>query len=164
MLGAVKKSTSAGLLLFRVQSDGLEVLLVHLGGPYFAKKDAGAWFVPKGEVEDDEELLTAAKREFHEETGFVAKPPFIALGSVRHKSGKVVHVWGFQGDCDPSRIASNTFTMEWPPKSGRRQTFPEIDRAAFYSASEAMEKMHPIELEFLTRLERECRVRGLLSG
>jgi predicted NUDIX family NTP pyrophosphohydrolase len=148
--------------MFRVGGEGLEVLLVHLGGPYFAKKDAGAWFVPKGEVEGDEDLLTAAKREFTEETGFATKPPFIALGSVRHTSGKVVHAWAFQGDCDPSRVASNMFTIEWPPKSGRRQTFPEVDRAAFFTVTTAAEKMHVVEVEFVGRLERACRERGLM--
>jgi predicted NUDIX family NTP pyrophosphohydrolase len=143
---------SAGLLLFRRRSDGVEILLVHLGGPFWTKKDAGAWFVPKGEVNPGEETQAAARREFAEETGLTPDANLIALGSVKHKSGKTVHAWAFEGDCDPAAIRSNTFEMEWPPRSGKMREFPEIDRAAFFTIEGAREKMHPSEFEFVTRL------------
>ena len=142
---------SAGMLMFRL-SLALEVLLVHLGGPFWAKKDAGAWFVPKGEIEPGEEILETAKREFREETGIEPKEPFLPLGSVKNKSGKVITVWAFRGDCDPSRIRSNTFQMEWPPRSGKMAEFPEIDRAAFYALEEAKQEIHSAERPFLERL------------
>jgi predicted NUDIX family NTP pyrophosphohydrolase len=143
---------SAGLLMFRA-SPALEVLLVHLGGPFWAKKDAGAWFVPKGEIETGEEPLNAAKREFQEETGIAPHEPFLALGSVKNKSGKTITAWAFRGDGDPAKIRSNTFRMEWPPRSGKMAEFPEIDRAAFYTLSEAKEKMNTAEAVFLQRLQ-----------
>ncbi|HXX20881.1 MAG TPA: NUDIX domain-containing protein [Candidatus Acidoferrum sp.] len=150
---------SAGLVMYRIRSGALEILLVHLGGPFWAKKDAGAWFIPKGEIAPGEDELSAAQREFHEETGFkLASPtrgpvgPFIPLGTVKHKSGKAVTAWAFQGDCDPSALKSNTFKMEWPPRSGKQQEFPEVDRAAFFTLEAAREKMHPAEFEFLLRL------------
>jgi predicted NUDIX family NTP pyrophosphohydrolase len=146
--------TSAGLVMYRIRNGLLEVLLVHPGGPFWVKKDDGAWFVPKGEVEPGEDEMAAAKREFVEETGIVPpEGPFIPLGRVKHKSGKVVVAWAFAGDCDPGAIRSNTFAMEWPPRSGRQQEFPEVDRAAFYTVEEARVKMHPAEFELLTRLE-----------
>jgi predicted NUDIX family NTP pyrophosphohydrolase len=148
---------SAGLLMFRT-SPALEVLLVHLGGPFWTKKDAGAWFVPKGEIESGEDTLAAAKREFQEETGIEPQGPFLALGSVKHKSGKTVVAWAFRGDCDPSQIRSNTFRMEWPPRSGKMMEFPEIDRARFFTMEEARERIHSAEAEFLQRLP------GLLSN
>jgi predicted NUDIX family NTP pyrophosphohydrolase len=144
--------TSAGLLLYRRRNDQWEVLLVHLGGPFWAKKDAGAWFMPKGEVNPGEDQLTAAKREFQEETGLAPGAEFLELGSVKHKSGKRVCAWAFEGDCDPSVLRSNTFQMEWPPRSGKTREFPEIDRAAFFTIEAAREKMHPVEFEFVTRL------------
>jgi len=151
------KSTkvSAGLLLYRRKSRELEFLLVHLGGPFWAKKDEGAWFLPKGEVNPGEDEKAAAIREFQEETGLEVDPTFklIPLGTVKHKSGKVVHAWAFEGDCDPSALRSNTFEMEWPPRSGKKQTFPEIDRAAFFTQVAAEKKMHPTEFEFLGRLD-----------
>lgn len=143
---------SAGLVMYRVRGGEIEVLLVHPGGPFWAKKDAGAWFIPKGEAKADEDLFTTAKREFAEETGLKAEGRFLELGSVKHKSGKTVTAWAFEGNCDPAAIKSNTFTMEWPPRSGRQQEFPEVDRAAFYTIEAAREKMHPAEFEFLTRL------------
>jgi predicted NUDIX family NTP pyrophosphohydrolase len=145
--------TSAGLLMYREQNGQIEVLLVHLGGPFWKNKDRGAWFVPKGEINPGEDLLDAAKREFQEETGLVPRGDFLFLGSVKHKSGKTVHAWGFPGNCDPASLRSNTFEMEWPPKSGRMATFPEIDRAGFFTLEAAREKMHPAELEFLSRLK-----------
>jgi predicted NUDIX family NTP pyrophosphohydrolase len=149
---------SAGLLMYRTTSAGLEVLLVHLGGPFWAKKDAGAWFVPKGEVHPGEDELAAAKREFAEETGLAPGGTLLPLGNVRHKSGKKVSAWAFEGDCDPTTLHSNTFQMEWPPRSGKMREFPEIDRAAFFTIEAAREKMHPAEFEFLPRLaERIAR-------
>src|SRR5690348_17992937 len=143
---------SAGLLMYRVRDGKVEVLLVHLGGPFWAKKDAGAWFVPKGEVEPGEDELAAAKREFREETGFEPGDELQPLGSVKHKSGKTVSAWAFEGDYDPAAIRSNTFSMEWPPKSGKQQEFPEVDRAAFFTVEQAREKIHPAEFEFIRRL------------
>jgi predicted NUDIX family NTP pyrophosphohydrolase len=145
---------SAGLLMYRQRAGQLEVLLVHLGGPFWAKKDAGAWFVPKGEVNPGEEELAAARREFAEETGIEAGTELLPLGSVTHKSGKKVTAWAFAGDCDPTTLRSNTFEMEWPPRSGKKRTFPEIDRAGFFTVEAAREKMHPAEFEFLPRLTK----------
>ena len=144
--------TSAGLILYRMQSGKLEVLLVHPGGPFWGKKDEGAWFVPKGELNVGEEPLAGAKREFEEETGLKPEGEFLALGSVKQKSGKTIVAWAFEGDCDPSSIKSNTFTIEWPPKSGRRQEFPEIDRAGFFTVTQAEAKMHPVEYPLVLRL------------
>jgi len=150
------KSTkvSAGLILYRRRNGQLEFLLVHLGGPFWAKKDDGAWFIPKGEVNPGEDEKTAALREFREETGLDVHPALelISLGTVKHKSGKLVHAWALEGDCDPSAMHSNTFEVEWPPRSGKKQTFPEIDRAAFFTHAAAEKKMHPTEFEFLSRL------------
>ena len=143
---------SAGLLMYRKRNQQLEVLLVHLGGPFWAKKDAGAWFVPKGEVNPGEDELAAAKREFAEETGLVPAENLVPLGSVKHKSGKKVSAWAFEGNCDPAALRSNTFQMEWPPRSGKTREFPEIDRAAFFTLDAAREKMHPAEFEFASRL------------
>jgi predicted NUDIX family NTP pyrophosphohydrolase len=143
---------SAGLLMYRKRNQQLEVLLVHLGGPFWAKKDAGAWFVPKGEVNPGEDELSAAKREFQEETGLAPGADLLPLGSVRHKSGKKVSAWAFEGDCDPAVLRSNTFQMEWPPHSGKMREFPEIDRAALFTIEAAREKMHPTEFEFISRL------------
>jgi predicted NUDIX family NTP pyrophosphohydrolase len=145
---------SAGLLLYRTNHGQMEVLLVHLGGPFWKNKDRGAWFVPKGEVNPGEDLLDAAKREFQEETGITPQGDFVSLGSVKHKSGKTVHAWAIEGDCDPRTLKSNAFEMEWPPKSGRMAIFPEIDRAEFFSAGAAKEKMHPAEFEFISRLKK----------
>lgn len=144
---------SAGLLMYRVSKGGLEVLLVHPGGPYWVNKDAGAWFIPKGEVAPGEDDAAAAMREFTEETGLAPRGPFLMLGTVRHKSGKTVTAWAFRGDCDPSTLTSNTFSIEWPPHSGQQRNFPEIDRAAFFTTSAAKKKMHPAEFEFVSRLE-----------
>jgi predicted NUDIX family NTP pyrophosphohydrolase len=143
---------SAGILMYRKRNQELQVLLVHLGGPFWANKDAGAWFVPKGQVNPGEDELAAAKREFQEETGLAPGAELLALGSVKHKSGKKVSAWAFEGDCDPSALRSNTFQMEWPPRSGKTREFPEIDRAAFFTIEAARESMHPAEFEFVTRL------------
>jgi predicted NUDIX family NTP pyrophosphohydrolase len=127
-------------------------LLVHPGGPFWTKKDLGAWFVPKGEFSDVEEPLTAARREFLEETGIEAKEPFVSLGEVKHKSGKKVFAWAVEGNWDTSLLRSNTIAMEWPPTSGRQQEFPEVDRAEFFDLSDARRKIHEAETPFLTRL------------
>jgi predicted NUDIX family NTP pyrophosphohydrolase len=138
--------------MYRILGGKQEVLLVHLGGPFWKKKDAGAWVIPRGEIEEGEEPLAAAKREFAEETGFESTGPYISLGEVRQKSGKRIHVWAFRGDCDPARLRSNTFEIEWPPKSGKREAFPEVDKAAFFSLGEAKEKIMAGEAVFLERL------------
>jgi predicted NUDIX family NTP pyrophosphohydrolase len=151
---------SAGLLMYRIRNGLLEILLVHLGGPFWAKKDQGAWFLPKGEIAPGEDELSAAKRELKEETGFQPTGPFLALGTVKHKSGKTVTAWAFQGDCDPSALKSNTFTIEWPPRSGKQQEFPEIDRAAFFTIEAAKDKMHPAEFDFATRLAAVLSEKG----
>ncbi len=144
---------SAGLLMYRIRDGVLEVLLVHPGGPFWTRKDAGGWFVPKGEVAPGEDDAAAAIREFTEETGLKPHGPYLTLGAVRHKSGKMVTAWAFEGDCDPSTLVSNTFSMEWPPHSGKQREFPEIDRAAFFSVKLAQQKMHPAEFEFVSRLD-----------
>jgi predicted NUDIX family NTP pyrophosphohydrolase len=145
---------SAGILLFRPAGDGFEVLLVHPGGPFWAKKDAGAWSIPKGEVEDGEEPLACALRELEEEMGTPFSPApeeLIELGSVRQKGGKVVHCWAAPGDFDPAGLHSNTFTMEWPPRSGVEREFPEVDRAEWFGLERAGEKINPAQAEFLAR-------------
>jgi len=145
---------SAGLLMYRIRNGVLEVLLVHPGGPLWAKKDEGAWSIPKGEVDPSEDLLAAARREFQEELGLTAQGTFVRLDPVRQRSGKVVHAWAFEGDCDPTQITSNTFEMEWPPRSGRRQRFPEVDRAAFFDLPTARRKINPAQIPLLEQLER----------
>ena len=135
------KKRSAGVLLYRVSGNRLEVLLVHPGGPYWAKKDAGAWTIPKGEIDEGEDALAAAKRELKEETGLEVAGELVTLAPVKQRGGKTVHAWAAQGDCDPLAITSNTFAMEWPPKSGRMQSFPEVDRAAWFSLDEARAKI-----------------------
>jgi predicted NUDIX family NTP pyrophosphohydrolase len=145
--------TSSGLLMFRKTKEGLQVLLVHPGGPFFQRKDEGAWTIPKGEVTEGEDLLTRAKIEFEEELGFAPSGDWIELGSVKQKGGKVVHAWAFEGDLqDGFELKSNTFQLEWPPRSGRMQTFPEVDKAAFFSAEEARRKMNSAQTVFLDRL------------
>jgi len=144
---------SAGLVMYRITHGEFEVLLVHPGGPFWVKKDEGAWSIPKGEIDAGEDPLAAAKREFEEETGCKAEGPFFELGSVRHKSGKTVTAWAFEGDCDPTQIKSNTFEMEWPPRSGQRKQFPEVDRAEFFTVEKARTKSHLAEFEFVRRLE-----------
>jgi predicted NUDIX family NTP pyrophosphohydrolase len=144
---------SAGLLMYRFRGGELEVFLAHPGGPFFAAKDDGAWSIPKGEFGPGEEPLAAALREFTEETGFAPAGELIPLGTVRQKSGKVVHAWAFEGDRDDSEaIRSNQFEMEWPPGSGRRLEFPEIDRAAFFAPAAARRKILAAQIPFLERL------------
>ena len=145
---------SAGLLVYRRAERGLEVLLVHPGGPYWAKKDDGAWSIPKGEYEPDEDPLHVALREFEEETGKAAPDPAgaVSLGELRQPSGKIVSAWAVQGDVDVSDVHSNTFEMEWPPRSGRTQEFPEVDRAEWFDVETARTKLLRGQLGFIDRL------------
>jgi predicted NUDIX family NTP pyrophosphohydrolase len=148
---------SAGILMFRRCDSALEVFLVHPGGPFWRNKDAGAWSIPKGQFTEGEEPLEAAKREFQEETGFAAHGEFIALGQIKQSGGKVVSAWAVEGDCSPETIRSNTFTMEWPPKSGRREEFPEVDRAEWFRLQEAKERILKGQAEFIDRLAARLR-------
>jgi predicted NUDIX family NTP pyrophosphohydrolase len=145
---------SAGLLMYRRRGSMPEVLLAHPGGPFWAKKDLGAWSIPKGEVTPDEDLPAAAKREFEEELGLSlpGNAELISLGHVTQKAGKVVHVWAFEGDCDPSAAKGNTFAIVWPPRSGKMQEFLEVDRAEFFGFQVARKKLNPAQVEFLDRL------------
>jgi predicted NUDIX family NTP pyrophosphohydrolase len=143
---------SAGLLLFRETPAGLEVLLVHPGGPFWARKDDGSWSIPKGEFADDEEPLAAAKREFEEEVGDPPAGDFIRLDPVRQPSGKLVLAWAVRADFDPSSLKSNTFSMEWPPRSGQQQAFPEVDRAAWFNVESARPKILKGQAPFLDQL------------
>jgi predicted NUDIX family NTP pyrophosphohydrolase len=151
---------SAGILLYRVGSAGPEVLLVHPGGPFWARKDEGAWSIPKGEHADGEEPVDCARREFAEETGStLALERLVPLGEVRQRSGKWVSAWAAEGDLDPADVRSNTFEMEWPPRSGRTQEFPEVDRAEWFALEEAQRRLLPAQAPFVDRL-REHLDRG----
>jgi len=145
--------TSAGILLYRYREGALQVLLVHPGGPFWAAKDLGAWSVPKGLIDPGEDALKAALREFREETGFIARNHFIQLTPVRMKSGKVVKVWAVEGDCEPSEIKSNAFSMEWPPGSGKQQEFPEVDLAAWFDVDQARKKINQGQVGLLDELQ-----------
>ena len=145
---------SAGLLMYRVFDGALEVLLAHPGGPLFRKKDEGFWSIPKGEPKPGEDLLVAAQREFEEETGVKPTGPFVPLTPIQQKGGKIVHAWAFQGDCDPQAVRSNTFTMEWPPHSGSRAEFPEIDRVEFFGLAMAGKKIKFGQEKLVKELER----------
>ena len=147
-----KSRVSAGLLMYRTVGGELQVLLVHPGGPFFRTKDEGAWSIPKGEVGPGEDPRAAAVREFGEEIGLTPTGPFLALTPVKQRGGKLVHAWAFEGDCDPGSIACNTFTIEWPPRSGRHVEFPEIDRAQWFGLAEARERINPAQAELLDRL------------
>jgi predicted NUDIX family NTP pyrophosphohydrolase len=143
---------SAGLLMCRRCAGGLEFLLAHPGGPFFAKKDDGAWTIPKGIVDPGEEHLDAGIREFGEETGFaVPESGFESLGEIQQKGGKIVHAWAFLGDCDPALLVSNEVLIEWPPRSRRQRAYPEIDRVAFFDADAARIKMLPAQVPFIDR-------------
>ena len=148
-----RSGVSAGILLFRRRRSGLEVLLAHPGGPFWRGRDAGAWTIPKGLVAPDEALLDAARRELREETGLVPDGPFLPLGSVRQKAGKTVHAWACEGDADPATVTSNTTTIEWPRGSGRRITYPEVDRCGWFALEVAREKLNPAQSELLGRLD-----------
>ena len=139
--------------MFRRRDGVLQVLLAHPGGPFWTKKDEGAWTIPKGEYESSEDSLAAARREFAEETGFAMKGPFVPLGSLKQPSGKVISAWAFESDCDPDALASNTFEIEWPPNSGRKATFPEVDRVGWFGIDEARKKLHKGQERFLHALE-----------
>lgn len=147
------EKNSAGLLMYRRRGTDLQVLLVHPGGPFWVKKDIGAWSIPKGLYTPEEEPLSAARREFEEETSFPAEGEFIPLGRLKQKSGKLILAWAFEGDCDAAAAKSNLFSMEWPPRSGKQQEFPEADRAEWFGIEEAKGKIHPGQKEFLTRLQ-----------
>jgi predicted NUDIX family NTP pyrophosphohydrolase len=143
---------SAGILMYKRVDSGVRVLLVHPGGPFWAKKDAGAWQIPKGEYDDGEDALACAKREFAEELGGQPAGDFRALGEVIQSGGKRVTAWAVEGDFDVGALVSNTFEVEWPPKSGRRQSFPEVDRAAWFAPEEAQAKILPAQRAFVERL------------
>lgn len=149
---------SAGLLMFRRRVEGVEVFLVHPGGPLWARKDEGVWTIPKGEYGEGEDALAAAKREFHEETGFEAAGEFFDLGTVKQASGKLVTAWAFEGDCDPAKLTSNLCTIEWPPRSGRRIEIPEVDRGAWFSLAGARKAILNGQLPLLGALERNLAV------
>ena len=149
---AQRSKRSAGIVLYRRRLGAIEILLVHPGGPYWEHRDDAAWSIPKGEYEVDEEPLAAARREFEEETGIPATGNFIELGELRQPGGKVVSAWAFEGDCDPKDLRSNTFTLEWPPKSGRQMEFPEVDRGSWYSVEEARRRLTPGQIIFVDRL------------
>jgi predicted NUDIX family NTP pyrophosphohydrolase len=161
------RKTSAGLLLYRRRPTGTEVLLVHPGGPFYARKDEGVWSLPKGEHDGGEDALAAARREFTEETGFPTPDDpaaYVPLGEVALASGKVVRAFAFEGDCDPARARSDSFEMEWPPKSGRRQSFPEADRAGFFSLPAARRALFPAQVPFVDRLEQAVHARVFRAG
>jgi predicted NUDIX family NTP pyrophosphohydrolase len=145
---------SAGLLMYRFREGVLEVFLVHPGGPFWAKKDLGAWSLPKGEFDPEEDALAAARREFFEETGFPAEGEFIPLTPLKQPGGKMISAWAFGGDCDPGAVQSNTFTLEWPPRSGKHQEFPEIDRAGWFTLEEAKVKIIKGQAGFLEELSK----------
>lgn len=147
------KKTSAGILLYRVRPGTLEVFLVHPGGPYWQRKDAGAWSIPKGEVDEGADALTTARREFEEETGSAIDGEFVALESLTQPSGKLVRAWAVRGDIDPISIKSNMFTMEWPPHSGKRQAFPEVDRGEWFAIDAAKAKILSGQRGFLHQLQ-----------
>lgn len=151
------KKNSAGLLMYRWNQGVLNVLLAHPGGPFWAKKDSGAWSIPKGELTENEDALQAAKREFLEETGITVSGELVPLTPQKQPGGKVIHAWAFEGDCDPSAISSNTFAMEWPPRSGKIQEFPEVDRVAWLTLDAAREKIVKGQLPFIEELERIAR-------
>jgi predicted NUDIX family NTP pyrophosphohydrolase len=146
--------TSAGILLFRRHGDSIEVFLVHPGGPYWARKDEGAWSIPKGEAETGDDLLARATLEFAQETGFAVEGPFRPLEPVTQAGGKIVHAWAVEGDADAVKIRSNTFSLEWPPRSGRTMEFPEVDRAGWFDLATARGKINKGQWPLLEQLKR----------
>ncbi|MGF1458283.1 MAG: NUDIX domain-containing protein [Leptolyngbyaceae cyanobacterium] len=146
---------SAGLLMYRFQA-GLEVLLVHPGGPFWRKRDIGVWTIPKGLVEPGENLFSTACREFREETGLMPQPPYLELPEIK-QSSKRVKAWAFEGDCDPQKVQSNTFLLEWPPKSGQMQEFPEVDRAGWFSLARAEQYLLKAQRPLLKSLQAQLR-------
>jgi predicted NUDIX family NTP pyrophosphohydrolase len=151
---------SAGLLLYRRKESELEVFLVHPGGPLWAKKDLGAWSIPKGEISEGEDPLAAARREFQEETGSAIDGEFVALGTVRQAGGKLVSAWAVAGDCDPARLTSNRFEMEWPPRSGRIAEFPEVDRGAWFTLREARERILASQRAILDQIQEMLKLQA----
>ena len=160
MLEGIKVKSSAGLLVYRFEKGEAELFLIHPGGPFWSKKDAGAWSIPKGEVGPDEEPLDAARREFQEETGFVSSGPFVKLQPIKQSNHKTVEAWAAEGNYDPAEMKSNLFTMEWPPKSGRMQEFPEADRAGWFTFAEARKKILIGQLPLLDELEQKLNVKS----
>lgn len=154
---AKSKKVSAGMLLFRRTEGSLELFLAHPGGPFWGRREEASWTIPKGMVEDGEDPLDAAQREFVEETGILPLPPFLPLGSIRQKAGKTVHAWAWEGDADPAGITSNSTSVEWPRGSGRWQTYPEVDRAAWFDPSTARAKINSAQAELIDRLEAMLR-------
>ena len=149
------KKQSAGVVLYRIRDSKVEIFLVHPGGPFWTKKDAGAWSIPKGEFADDENPLATAKREFAEETGCIIDGNFIELTPVKQPGGKLVYAWAVEGDCRAESIKSNLFTLEWPPRSGKRKEFPEVDRAAWFDLTTAKDKILKGQVALLEDLERK---------
>lgn len=152
---SARASISAGLLLYRRCGGGVEVLIAHPGGPFWAKRDAGAWSIPKGLLDPEEDALAAARREFEEETGLRPEGPFLELGEVRQKAGKVIHAWACEGDADPAELKSNVMRTEWPSGSGRWISFPEVDGYLWCDPPTAREKLNPAQAEFVDRLVAE---------
>lgn len=148
---------AAGLVMYRFRDGALQVLLAHPGGPLWSNKDEGVWTIPKGEPAPGEDLLAAARREFEEETGLHAHGPFLPLGQIRQKGGKVVHAWAFEGDCDPAQVRSNCFEMVWPPRSGRTCQFPEVDRADFFSSQDWPRKLRQDQIPLLDTLAAQLQ-------
>ena len=150
---------SAGLLMYRVREGELEFLLAHPGGPFWKSRDAGAWTIPKGEIQQGEEPLAAAQREFEEEIGLKAEGSFTELRPITQKGGKIVHAWAFEGDCDTTHIHSNAFQMEWPPHSGKFETCPEVDEARFFRMAEAREKINTAQVAFLEQVRQRLNAK-----
>lgn len=148
--------TSAGILVFRKKNNFIEVFLIHPGGPFWKNKEKGAWSIPKGEF-TSEDPLEAAKREFEEETGHRVSGHFLQLKTIQQKGGKLVHAWAIEGNIDPEKIVSNTFSQEWPYKSGKWQTFPEVDKAAWFSIEEAKQMIIPAQIPLLEELEQHLK-------
>lgn len=146
--------------MFRRLGGEVEVLLAHPGGPFWSRRDAGSWTLPKGEIEEGEDPLAAARREFEEETGFASAPPFLLLGELKQKSGKRITAWAFEGDADPQHLVSSPFEMEWPPRSGRMQRFPEIDRVAWFGPDEARARLLAGQAPFIDSLEARLAAAG----
>ena len=156
-----RAKVSAGLLMYRRRAGALEVLLAHPGGPIFARKDAGVWTIPKGEPNPGEALEACARREFAEETGIARDVgALLSLGHIQQKGGKVVHAWAFESDCDVAELRCNTFEMEWPPKSGKKRVFPEIDRFEFFGVEDAKAKLNPAQVELVDRLVAQLSASG----
>jgi len=148
---------SAGILLYRLRNKSLQVFLVHPGGPFWAKKDEGAWSIPKGEFDDNEDPLNAAIREFKEETGIAIDGKFIELTPIKQKSGKLVYAWAVEGDMDPVQVKSNEFEMEWPPRSGKKRSFPEVDKADWFTVDEAQQKINTAQSSLIKELAKKVK-------